>query len=128
MEQVIEEYTEAVSGILDKMKRYEGVVFRGLRDGGAQEVIRECIAAWDNGTKIWTNLAPASTSTSLRVAHNFDGNLILKIHNKTGSWIQPISEYSGELEVMIKRYGKYRILAKPYEMGGRWWIELEEIV
>lgn len=128
MEQVIEEYTEAVSGILDKMKRYDGIVFRGLHDEGAREIIRDCIAAWDNGTKVWTTLGPASTSTSLCVARNFDGDLIMIIRNKTGAWIQPISEYSGELEVMIKRHDKFRILTKPYEMGGRWFIELEQIV
>lgn len=128
MEQVIEEYSEAVSGVLDKMKRYDGVVFRGLDGGGAREVLKSCIEAWDNGTKVWTTYGPASTSTSLHVAHSFDGDVIMIIRNKTGAWIQPVSEYSHELEVMIRRFDKYKILAKPYEMGGRWFIELEEIV
>lgn len=128
MERIIEEYTQAVSGILDKMKRYDGVVFRGLHGEGSREVLKDCIKAWDDGTKVWTTYGPASTSTSLEVAHQFDGDLIMKIKNKTGAWIQPVSEYSYELEVMVKRYDKYRLLCRPYQMDGKWWIELEEIV
>lgn len=133
MERIIGEYTVALNGILNKMKRYNGIVFRGLRGKGASELIQSLTKAWDNGEKIWKNSASCSTSTSLGVAVQFDNeknnqDLIMIIRNKTGSYIQPVSEYPKELEVMLHGGVKYKILTRPYFRAGKYWVELEEIV
>lgn len=131
MVQTIAEYEEAINTILNKMHRYDGYVFRGLRDGGADEVLQQLKKAW-SGNKIWENIAPASSSTSLRVAQSFDdgssSNLILIIKNKSGVNIRPISEYSNEREIMLLKNRKYRIVKAPYKLGHINVVELEEII
>lgn len=127
----IEEYEGSINYILNKMHRYDGYVFRGLKDGGADEVLGQLKAAW-NSDKIWENIAPASSSTSLKIARSFDNgsqsSLILIIRNKTGVNIQPISEYSGEREIMLLKNRKYKVVKEPYKVGYTNIVELEEII
>lgn len=133
MERIIGEYTGALNNILNKMKRYNGIVFRGLKGKGASELIQSLTKAWDSGKKIWENLASCSTSTSLGVAVRFDNeknnqDLIMIIRNKTGVYIQPVSDYPAELEVVLHSRVKYKLLTRPYFRAGKYWVELEEIV
>lgn len=127
----IEEYEGSINYILNKMHRYDGYVFRGLKDGGADEVLGQLKAAW-NSDKIWENIAPASSSTSLKIARSFDNgsqsSLILIIRNKTGVNIQPISEYSDEREIMLLKNRKYKVVKEPYKVGYTNIVELEEII
>lgn len=128
MKTIIDDYQYAVNGVLDKMQRYNGIVFRGLKEGGADELIKIFKEAWDSGKKVWENAAPASSSTHFRVAMSFDRDLIIAIHNRTGASIRAISEYRSEEEVMLLGRKKYRLLRKPFYKEGRYWVELEEIV
>lgn len=62
------------------------------------------------------------------VAERFDGDTILIIHNKTGAYIHPISDYSSEYEIMTLRGTKYKVLNAPKLIGHHYYVELEEII
>ena len=124
---LIEDWSQSANYVIDRMKRYEGIVFRGLDSGGGPEV-RAAISKAFNSGKPWVNNASCSTSIKHTVAKTFDGDTILIIHNKTGAWIHPISDYSSEYEVLTKRGVKYRVIKPPTHTNGRWYAELEEIV
>lgn len=124
---LIEEYSQSANYVLDRMVRYNGITFRGLSSGGGPEVRAQLTKAF-NGGKPWVNNASSSTSIKHSVAESFDGDTILIIHNKTGAWIHPISDYSSEFEVMTKRGAKYKVIKPPTYTNGRWYAELEEII
>lgn len=124
---LIEEYSQSANYVLDRMVRYNGITFRGLSSGGGPEVRAQLLKAFNSG-KPWVNNASCSTSIRHSVAESFDGDTILIIHNKTGAWIHPISDYSHEFEVMTKRGAKYRVIKPPTYTNGRWYAELEEII
>ena len=109
MEQIIEEWSQGTNYTLDKMVRYNGVTFRGLDNGGGPELRANLTKAYSSG-KPWVNEASCSTSMKHEVAEGFDGDTILIIHNKTGAYIHPISDYSHEFEIMTLRGAKYKVL------------------
>lgn len=125
--QIIEEWSQGANFVLDQMERYNGITFRGLNSGGGPELRKSLTAAFKSG-KPWINEAPCSTSMKINVAKSFDGDTILVIHNKTGVYIHPISDYSGEYEIMTLRGAKYKVLSPPKRINGRYFVELEEIV
>ncbi|MBO5957507.1 MAG: hypothetical protein J6Q39_08130 [Bacteroidales bacterium] len=125
--ELIEDWSQSANYVLDRMVRYNGITFRGLDSGGGPEV-RAAISKAFNSGKPWVNNASCSTSIKHSVAESFDGDTILIIHNKTGAWIHPISDYSHEYEVMTKRGAKYRVIKPPTYTNGRWYAELEEII
>ena len=124
--EIIEEWSKSANYVLDKMVRYNGITFRGLKEGGAE--LRKTLIQAYNNNKPWVNNASCSTSIKHRVAERFDGDTILIIHNKTGAYIHDISDYSNEYEVMTLRGTKYKVLAPPKRIGSRYYVELEEIV
>ncbi len=126
MEEIIEEWSQGANFTLDRMVRYNGITFRGLDSGGGLELRKQLLDAFTQG-KPWVNEASCSTSMRLSVAEGFDGDVILVIHNKTGAYIHPISDYSTEYEIMTLRGAKYRILKPPTQIGRRYFVELEEI-
>lgn len=128
MEAIIEEWSQGANYVLDKMVRYNGITFRGLNGGGGGELRSQLTAAFSSG-RAWVNEASCSTSMKHSVAESFDGDVILIIHNKTGAYIHPISDYSREYEIMTLRGTKYRIIKPPTYVSklGRYYAELEEI-
>ena len=131
-ERIIEEYTLALDGIINKMKRYEGIVYRGVWGEGAGELLSQFHAAWRSKSKIWVNKAATSSSTDIKVSYysfdnKGDNDLIMIIKNKSGSYIRPISEYDYEKEVLLMKDVKYKVAKKPYILNGKWFVELEEI-
>ena len=133
--EIIEKYISGVNSVIDRGQRYNGYVYRGLKDTysegvhlrGASYLIDEFNRLWDSGVKEWINSVPVSTSTRLNVANIFDGKLIIQIRNKTGIWIREVSEYLHEYEVMTKAGTKYKILRKPVVRNGKTFVYLEEI-
>lgn len=125
--EVIEEWSQSANYVLDKMKRYNGITFRGLNTGGDPE-LRKALTDCFNAGKAWVNEASCSTSTHFNIAKDFDDDLIMIIHNKTGAHIHNISEYDSEFEVMTLRGAKYKIITPPTEVNGRYFAELEEII
>jgi hypothetical protein len=113
------------------MKRYEGVVYREVHSDGGAELLAQFQSAW-KGNKTWVNTASASSSTDITVSYySFDNrgknDLIMVIRNKSGAYIRPISEYNSEKEVLLMKDTKYRLLKEPYQINGKWFVELEEI-
>lgn len=131
-ERIIQEYTLALDGIINKMKRYEGVVYRGIHSSGGAELLKQFQSAWKSKNKTWVNNAAASSSTDIRISYyQFDDrgadDLIMVIKNKSGAYIRPISEYNGEKEVLLMKDIKYKLLKAPYQINNKWFVELEEI-
>lgn len=129
---IIEEYTLALDGIINNMKRYEGIVYRGVWGDGASELLSQFNDAWRSKSKIWVNKAAASSSTDIKVSYysfdnKGDNDLIMIIKNKSGSYIRPISEYYNEKEVLLMKDVKYKVTKKPYILNDKWFVELEEI-
>lgn len=124
--QYIEEWSKSANYVLDKMVRYNGVTFRGLDGGGGPE-LRAALEKCFKAKKPWVNNASCSTSMKASVSEGFDDDLMLVIHNKTGAYIHPVSDYSHEYEIMTLRGAKYRVLRPPVHIGSRYWCELEEI-
>lgn len=124
---LIEEWSQSAIYVLDKMERYNGITFRGLSKAGGPELRTDLLNAYNRG-KLWVNEASCSTSTKISVSESFDGDTILIIHNKTGAYIHPISEYSSEYEVMTLRGAKYKILSPPKKISGTYFVELEEVL
>ena len=125
--ELIEDWSQSANYVIDRMKRYEGIVFRGLDSGGGPEV-RAAISKAFNSNKPWVNNASCSTSIKHSVAEKFNGDTILIIHNKTGAYIHPISDYTYEYEVLTKRGVAYKVIKPPTYTNGRWYAELEEII
>ena len=126
MEQVIEEWSQGANFVLDRLVRYNGVTFRGLDGSGGPELRAQLLNAFKTGTP-WVNKASCSTSMKFSVADRFDGDLIMVIHNKTGAYIHPMSDYGTEYEIMTLRGAKYRVIKPPTFINGRYVVELEEI-
>ena len=123
--QYIEEWSQGANYVLDKMVRYNGVTFRGLNAGGGPELRASLKKAFETN-KPWVNNASCSTSLRASKAEDFDGDIILVVHNKTGAYIHPVSEYSSEYEVMTLRGAKYKVLRPPVKVGSRYFCEIEE--
>lgn len=62
------------------------------------------------------------------VAESFDGDVILIIHNKTGAYIHPISDYNREFEIMTLGGTKYKVIKPPTYVKDKYYVELEEII
>lgn len=125
--EIIEEWSQGANYTLDRMVRYNGITFRGLNSGGGPE-LRKAFSQAFKKNKPWVNNASCSTSMKHSVAESFDGDTIIIIHNKTGSYIHAISDYSSEYEIMTLRGTKYKVLAPPKRIGSRYYVELEEII
>ena len=125
--EIIEEWSQGANYTLDRMVRYNGIMFRGLDSGGGPE-LRKALSQAFKKNKPWVNNASCSTSMKHSVAESFDGDTILIIHNKTGAYIHAISDYSFEYEIMTLRGTKYKVLAPPKRIGSRYYVELEEII
>lgn len=128
MEEIIKEWSDGANYTLDKMKRYNGITFRGLNSGGGPELRTTFERCYKEG-KLWVNNASCSTSTEFSVANGtFDGDCIMIIHNKTGAYIHPVSEYSSEYEVMTLKGAKYKVIKPPTLIHNKYFVELEEVL
>ncbi|MGN0206765.1 MAG: hypothetical protein ACI4BC_05935, partial [Muribaculaceae bacterium] len=126
MEQIIEEWCIGANYTLDRMVRYNGITFRGISSGGGAELRAQLTKAFNSGTA-WINEASCSTSMKFKVAEDFDGDLIMVIHNKTGAYVHEISIYATEYEITTLRGAKYRVIKPPTFIDGRYIVEIEEI-
>jgi len=131
IERIIEEYTKATNGVINKLRRYDSYVYRGVKNDGAAEMIDEFNRVWNSKNKVWINPNHASSSTHSRVALGFDdsgkNDLIIVIKNKTGGYIAAISEYNTEFEVLLMKGAKYKMKKAPYMKNGKTFVELTEI-
>ena len=128
---VIEEYTQALNSVQERMIRYKGITFRAVHSDGGKELLNTFENCWKT-KQPWKNKAAASSSTDIDVSvSRFDnsGNydVIMVIRNKTGVHIRPISEYDSEKEVMLIKDRSYTVIKKPRLINGKYIVELEEI-
>lgn len=136
---------------IESMPRYNGITYRGLniypeaiadptKDGFWNSIMQ----AWHSKDKVWSMVAPTSTTTNITTADHFaDGivhaskgqRVIMKINGKTGVDIHEIGYFGGgESEITFRAGSKFRLLKAPYQckkdgvgMVGDWVVEIEEI-
>lgn len=88
-------------------------------------------ACWHSKDKVWKSVCASSSSTDISVANGFDNHgtndLIMIIKNKTGVYIEPITHFAGEKEVLLLGKRSYRLLKEPSMVNGKWYVELEEL-
>lgn len=107
---------------LDKMPKYNGVVYRGV-PRMEPEVLAQYKRAYDNGD-YHTELAFMSTSPKLQ--ESFGTNIVFQVKSKTGVHVKDISEHKHEDEVLFKARSKFRVTKFEDNGSGQILIEMEE--
>jgi len=101
------EALDFINEAMAKAPDYKGTVYRGLADlpNNVKNLYMK------EGANV-SFKAHSSTSMKLGEAENFvadpSGSLILKIHTKSGTDIHNLSEYSSELEVLLKKGTQFK--------------------
>ena len=153
VEQLLAEFKATINHAIENMPRFNGITYRGLNiypqaiaDPTKDAFWESIMQAWNSKDKVWTMVAPTSTTTSIHTADNFaDGivhafkgqRVIMKIHGKTGVDIHEVGYFGkGESEITFRAGSKFRLLKAPYKCSsaqglgrrGDWCVEIEEIV
>lgn len=101
-----DKYTEVCNSGLDKMKSFEGTVYRGA--DLKRDDLKNYKEALKNGTP---HIEKAYTSTSKNKSGAFNRNTFYEIKSKTGKFIEPLSEYEHEAEVLFKEGTQFKIIS-----------------
>lgn len=114
-------YINIASKGLNKLKSFEGDVYRG--SGLNEAAFNTYVKALNNGKPV---IEKAFFSTSKDITKKFDKNTIYKIKSKTGKLVEELSEYQSEQEVLFKPNTKFKIISAIKNDFG-FEIEMEEI-
>lgn len=131
-------FSELLSGGLEKMPQYAGVVYRGLRLNKTQ--LRDWLdTAGKGGTKTFNGFTSASELRSVADEFTLKGNpksnetaVIFRIVSKNGRSISGISEFNGifasqnQREILFNKGTQFRIVSKRIDKNGVIF-DLEEI-
>lgn len=129
-----QKYYPACNAALEKMPRYNGTVFSGIRfdsmmlDKYVAEM-KNCLATG----KPFVNKAFMSSTTDITTTSIFGDNVMLVIKSRKGVDVKAISHYVAEDEIVFRAGSNFKVLnvyqeATPkYGFGKGWVIELEEI-
>lgn len=129
-----QKYYPACNAALEKMPRYNGTVFSGIRfdsmmlDKYVAEM-KNCLATG----KPFVNKAFMSSTTDITTTSIFGDNVMLVIKSRKGVDVKAISHYVTEDEIVFRAGSNFKVLnvyqeATPkYGFGKGWVIELEEI-
>ena len=152
IERMLANFKATINHAIENMPRYNGITYRGLNiypqaitDPSKDTFWNSIMNAWNSPDKIWSMVAPTSTTTSIHVADNFANGVvhkskgqrvIMKIHGKTGVDIHKIGYFGGgESEITFRAGSKFRLLKEPYQCKtngvgkiGDWCVEIEEII
>lgn len=153
VEQLLAEFKATINHAIENMPRFNGITYRGLNiypqaiaDPTQDAFWNSIMQAWNSKDKVWSMVAPTSTTTSIHTADHFaDGivhvskgqRVIMKIYGKTGVDIHEVGNFGGgESEITFRAGSKFRLLKAPYKCStaqglgkrGDWCVEIEEIV
>lgn len=121
------QYKNELNAAMDKLRNYEGEVYRTISDHGGS-----LAAKYEVGKPV-TFKEFVSTSRSTAPTYKaFDyastGDTRFVIQSKTGKWIESISNYTGEREVLFKSGSKFMVTKKTFNKDrGTWDIHMKEI-
>lgn len=129
-----QKYIPATNSVLEKLPRYEGTVFSGIRFESSflSSYIADMQKCLSSGTP-YVNKALMSSTTNIEKTTIFGDNLMLVIKSKKGANIKPISHYPNEDEIVFRAGSKFKVLkvyqetVRKYGFGRGWVVELEEI-
>lgn len=129
-----QKYYPACNAALEKMPRYNGTVFSGIRfdsmmlDKYVAEM-KNCLATG----KPFVNKAFMSSTTDITTTSIFGDNVMLVIKSRKGVDVKAISHYVTEDEIVFRAGSNFKVLnvyqeaTRKYGFGKGWVIELEEI-
>lgn len=112
---------------LDQVRNYEGEVYRTISDSGGK------LAGMYEPGKAVTMKEFVSTSRSTNPSYKaFDmagtGDTRFIIQSKTGKWVEKVSQYGPEREVLFKSGSKFMVQSKTFNKSrGTWDVRLKEI-
>lgn len=129
-----QKYYTAHNAALEKMPRYNGTVFSGIRfdsmmlDKYVAEM-KNCLATG----KSFVNKAFMSSTTDITTTSIFGDNVMLVIKSRKGVDVKAISHYATEDEIVFRAGSNFKVLnvyqeaTQKFGFGKGWVIELEEI-
>lgn len=98
------EFNEA----LDKAPKFEGTVYRGLKIPTSSKFYEPYTTV---GAEIEFKTSQSCSRSPVKAAGFSAGNIMLRIKMKTGAWIEDISNFKYEKEVVARKDTKYRVLS-----------------
>lgn len=120
-------YKDELNASLSKLRNYEGQVYRTISDTSGN------LAKMYEPGKPITLKEFVSTSRSPRPSymafeHASTGSTRFVIESKTGKWIESVSNYAAEKEVLFRSGTKFMVTKKTYNKDrGTWDIHMKEI-
>lgn len=131
-----QKYIPATNSVLEKLPRYEGTVFSGIRFESSflSSYIADMQKCLSSGTP-YVNKALMSSTTNINTTTIFGDNVMLVIKSKKGADIKAISHYPNEDEdeIVFRAGSKFKVLkvyqetAQKFGFGKGWVVELEEL-
>lgn len=104
------EMTERIASIdasLDKLPKYEGIVYRGT------DLPPNVLAKYRSGATVTED---SFTSTSASKSAAFTGNVRFKIFSRTGRSVSAYSQYPSEDEVLFKHGTKFVVRSRSFDL------------
>jgi len=126
IEEGTKERIRNIKSALKDAPNHEGEVYRGLRKMTLEDIQRM------KGADQITLDAFASTSEHYRQAQHFteepSNSMMLQIQSKTGTNIQNLSEYPGEMEILMDEGTAFDVMGHHLDEDGITVLELEEVI
>lgn len=104
--------TEQFLAGVEKAPKYEGVVFRGIKDYGTASAayVQSLLQTGVGGT--WVDKSPHSLSRSPKTAYHFSaGKVLMAVKTKTARSIENLTYHSSEKELIGMPNTKYRVVS-----------------
>jgi hypothetical protein len=133
-----QKYYPAMNSVLEKLPRFEGTVFTGIRMDSTDmaKYIDELKGCMKSG-KPFVNKAFLSSTTNISVTRIFGDDVMLVIKSKNGADVRKITHapYVSEAEILFRGGSRFKVVAVAQETtksvygykAGTWVIQLEEV-
>lgn len=135
LKKLLDNFIPALSHSVNKLPRYHGVTYRGVRISGDSDIqITSVLDAFKSGKPVVYNTV-MSTSTSIHTADGFGTGITFKIYGRSGIYGDDYSVYRGEKEVLMRAGTRFKVI-DAYKAGsnndiarnGNWVVILEEVL
>lgn len=135
LKKLLDNYIPALSYSVNKLPRYHGITYRGVRIVGDDDVqITSVLEAMKSGKPLVYNTV-MSTSTSIHTADGFGTGITFKIYSRSGIYGDDFSVFSGEKEVLLRAGSRFKVIDAYKATGsndiareGNWVVIMEEIL
>lgn len=135
LKKLLDNYIPALSYSVNKMPRYNGITYRGVRiTGDADKQITSVLDAFKSKKPLVYNTV-MSTSTSIHTADGFGTGITFKIYARSGVYGDDFSVFRGEKEVLMRAGTRFNVVDvykstsnNDIANKGNWVVILEEML